>query len=210
VTRQRAKFKGERAYCDKPECRQVGAKPRNRITLTCDRPTCGKQFDRTPSRADDGARHFCSVACRAASQGEWLRVEYEPLVCPGCDQEWTPTPTQVSQGQVACSHRCAGILRRRPPGTRYIDSSGYAWITTEDGKSVLEHRLVMERAIGRALLPEETVHHKTGGEEGRSDNRLENLELWTGRHPKGHRVEDVTEFALEHLRLYAPDLLAAS
>ncbi len=39
---------------------------------------------------------------------------------------------------------------------------------------VLQHRLVMERSIGRLLNSQEVVHHKNGN---RSDNLLDNLEL---------------------------------
>ena len=69
----------------------------------------------------------------------------------------------------------------------------------------LEHRVIMSERMGRALLPEETVHHRNGI---RHDNRIENLELWSGRHPKGARVEDQLVWAVETLRIYAPDLLA--
>jgi transposase len=47
---------------------------------------------------------------------------------------------------------------------------------------VLEHRLVMARQLGRALLPHETVHHIDGD---KTNNKPSNLQLRFGKHGKG-------------------------
>lgn len=72
-----------------------------------------------------------------------------------------------------------------------------------DGR-ILEHILVMSTHIGRALLPGENVHHLNGQ---RSDNRIENLELWSTSQPPGQRLDDKTQWAIEWLQQYKPEAL---
>lgn len=85
-----------------------------------------------------------------------------------------------------------------------IYAPGHPRASASSGKYVMEHVLVMEDKIGRHLIDGENVHHLNGD---RTDNRPENLELWSKAQPAGQRVEDKVFFALEILRLYAPHKL---
>lgn len=78
-------------------------------------------------------------------------------------------------------------------GGRTVNDQGYVSVKPEDGDEpylsmcisrgyIPEHRLVLARSLGRPLEPHETVHHVNGNP---SDNRLENLQLRSGKHGKG-------------------------
>lgn len=119
---------------------------------------CGESFPLIPSRTNKTGNYFCSRACGAASNGGFKQAR--------------------------------GFKHYNWKGGRKVDKSGYVYLYAPDHPNktqhgyVREHRLVMERIVGRYLEPHETVHHINGK---RDDNRPENLELWSKAHPAGVR-----------------------
>lgn len=157
----------------------------------CDRPIvshelCRKHWDRfrkhgttEPYRGRGGAPNVCSLeGCdrKLASHGfchlHWSRVQRN------------------------------GTTEKRPRTRRstFIDASGYVREYVDgEPRARPQHRLVVERHLGRYLWPDETVHHKNGD---RVDNRIENLELWSRWQPSGQRVADKLAWAREILARY--------
>jgi hypothetical protein len=82
----------------------------------------------------------------------------------------------------------------------YITDKTYPGEVRKSGY-VLEHEYVMVKHLGRALFPNEQIHHKNGN---RANNQIDNLELWASSHPSGQRIKDLKTWAHTILSRY-PD-----
>lgn len=104
--------------------------------------------------------------------------------CEICGKPMKVQPHQFETKKV-CSRACNNEMKRRQPrreGHKYTRADGYISVylpshpdASKQGQ-ILEHRLVMERKIGRRLLRSEHVNHIN---HIRDDNRPENLEIMT-------------------------------
>ncbi len=143
------------------------------------------------------------------------------IVCRGCQKEFLQLACRIKQSGkqgagLSCSWECRNKAMHKPIEDRAkkLDPHGYVLVIAPDhpivqarkargGRNdyVREHRLVLEKVLGRFLEPHETVHHINGI---RHDNRPENLEVWSKAHPNGVR-DDLTNEVLR-LRLLVESL----
>lgn len=138
------------------------------------------KFCSQPFKPRKATSSFCSGHCRVTYLRRKKIIPDKPRQgiykkCPVCQKEFyveqyrKDTATFCSRSCLAKVHlKKYAIFRFQPLNN---PPHKYKYITI-NGKSVREHRYLMECHLNRKLKPEEHVHHVNGNS---SDNRIENL-----------------------------------
>lgn len=159
---------------------------------------CGREFTAFRDRSSNPFRTTCSQDCKGLAHRKRIKRN-----CKNCAKEFEVRICHSKNGRgLFCSKKCSYSFDHRDYEQRSIHPSGYVFVSIPKGHpladerkargvanyTMREHRLVMEHYLGRYLLSHENVHHINGI---RSDNRIENLELWVKTQPAGQREEDL-------------------
>lgn len=139
---------------------------------------CGEVF-----RPHARRQKLCSAACSLVFRTGRPRGAYKPRP-PDRHCDYCGTRFHPDEGNTRfCSRLCFGASMQLPVGSISL-SHGYIREKVSPSTWRRQHRVVMERVLGRPLNDWENVHHKNGQ---RDDNRPENLELWIRHQPNGVR-----------------------
>jgi hypothetical protein len=161
-----------------PLLQTLGSKPRKGDIKTCS--VCKTEFYRQPAYIEQG-RHLCSRECNRAWQTKPATIK----ACAHCGAEMTLKPSQAHRQ--FCTKRCEADHKIvRPTGRTHngrpvlLNFQGYLTVYEpthpyggRNGR-ILEHRLVVERALGRHLMTNEHVDHI---DQDKTNNDLSNLQV---------------------------------
>ena len=128
-------------------------------------------------------------------------MNYTNVKCQICNKEFSVMTWKLGQNRgKVCSIACrqelqkksvSGIANQRWKGGAFI-RDGYKFIMAKNHPYknnfgyVREHRLIMEKHLGRKLTSEDIVHHINGV---KTDNRIENLQIMSRlAHAKLHNL----------------------
>ncbi len=108
---------------------------------------------------------------------------------PPFSEEWK---RNMSKGKMGNRNSFKGGIAITPKGYILIHNPNHPFASQRG--YIMQHRLVMEKHLGRYLTPEEVIHHRgikypIGSNENKQDNRLENLQLFANdiKHKKFHK-----------------------
>jgi hypothetical protein len=152
-------------------------------TIKC--KNCGIEF--TAYRKN--ATKYCSINCAMTARN---LTEQNPSYHRDISGENNP---MFGKGQYGEANGMFGRTRENNPawkGGRKIRKDGYILVAAPenhpyafDGLYILEHRLIMEKHIGRFLDPDEVVHHV---DKNPQNNSIDNLILFNSQaeHIRAH------------------------
>jgi len=149
---------------------QLGDKSHNWINSYCQCNYCGKTIKKKLSEINKFKNHFCNRTCRHL----WMTGKNNSSFGKPLSREHKEKISKANWKGGRVKHSCGYILISNPKHPLAVN--GY----------VFEHRLVMEKAIGRYLKSKEVVHHIN---DIRDDNRIENLMLFknNNKHMEHHQ-----------------------
>ncbi len=160
---------------------------------------------------------FCSNECRSSfmktqhgSQTSNWKSGNIIKICKNCGRKFEVEHNKIEAKY--CSRKCtgrkkSGINHPNWTGGKHKNIEGYILCYAPDHphcvneRYVFEHRLIMEKHLGRYLKPKERIHHLNGIKD---DNRIKNLKLFSN--DSKHKYYEWSNKQYRQKRFSRPDI----